>query len=67
MRIAMFATLTALSMTLALTTAHGATDEELIANAKSAAPKAVGDNATIVGFNEDGSMRTLQEGTNNFT
>ena len=47
--------------------AQSASDEELIANAKSAAPKAVGENATIVGFQADGSTRVLQKGSNNFT
>lgn len=42
-------------------------DDELIENAKSAAPPAVGENATIVAFSEDGSARTLQEGSNHFT
>lgn len=42
-------------------------DAELIQEAMSAAPAAVGENATIMAFNEDGSMRMLREGTNNFT
>ncbi|GHF57551.1 hypothetical protein [Seohaeicola zhoushanensis] len=43
-----------------------ANDEELIAEAMSAAPPAVGAVATIMAFNEDGSLRTLREGTSNF-
>jgi len=42
-------------------------DEELIASAMSAAPKAVAENATIVAIGPDGHPRTLREGTNNFT
>ena len=43
------------------------TDEEMIQNAMSAAPEAVAGDATIVGFDAQGNMRTLREGTNNFT
>jgi len=42
-------------------------DAELIKNAMSAGPSAVAENATIMAFDEDGQMRTLREGTNNFT
>lgn len=42
-------------------------DDELIAEAMTAAPAAVAENATIVAFGEDGAMRTLREGTNAFT
>ena len=42
-------------------------DAELIENAVSAAPPAVAENATIVAVDEEGNMRTLREGTNNFT
>ena len=42
-------------------------DEKLIASAMSAAPEAVGRNATIVVVDEKGQMQTLKEGTNNFT
>jgi len=38
-----------------------------IKSAMSAAPAAVGANAAIVSVNEDGSMKTLREGTNGFT
>ena len=47
--------------------AQGASDADLIANATSAAPKAVGAKSTVIGFNADGSMRVLQQGSNNFT
>jgi hypothetical protein len=43
------------------------TDDELIANAMSAGPPAVAENATIAAVDEQGNMRTLREGTNNFT
>jgi hypothetical protein len=43
------------------------TDAELLANAISAAPAAVGKNATVVTFDAEMKMRTLQEGTNGFT
>lgn len=39
-------------------------DAELIASAETAAPAAVSTNATIYGMAEDGTMRTLREGTN---
>ena len=42
-------------------------DKELVANAVSAAPKAVGKHATVVKVDEEGKLRTLREGTNNFT
>lgn len=47
--------------------AQQSSDDELINNAMSAAPRAVGENATIIALNKDGSTRTLKEGTNNFT
>ena len=43
------------------------TDQELIKSAMSAAPPAVAKDATIVAMQEDGSMRTLRQGTNSFT
>src|SRR3979411_1894181 len=42
-------------------------DAELIKSAMSAAPAAVGKNATIVAMEADGKMRTLRKGTNGFT
>jgi hypothetical protein len=42
-------------------------DEELIANAISAAPEAVAQDAAVVAVDAQGQMRTLREGTNNFT
>lgn len=42
-------------------------DEEMIANAMSAGPPAVVENATIVAIDEKGQVRTLRQGANNFT
>lgn len=42
-------------------------DSKLIASAMSAAPPAVGKHATIVVMEPDGKMRTLRQGTNDFT
>jgi hypothetical protein len=43
------------------------TDAQIITSAMSAAPKAVGEGATIVAMNADGSMRTIRPGNNGFT
>jgi len=43
------------------------TDAALIKSAMSAAPAAVGKNATIVAMEADGKMRTIRKGTNGFT
>jgi hypothetical protein len=45
----------------------GSSDAELIKSAMSAAPAAIGKNATIVAMEADGKMRTLRKGTNGFT
>lgn len=42
-------------------------DQSLIDSAMSAAPPAVGKNATIVNVEADGKMRTVREGNNGFT
>lgn len=42
-------------------------DAALIANATSAAPEAVGRNATVIAFDAKGQMRTLRQGSNEFT
>jgi hypothetical protein len=44
-----------------------ASDAQLIASAMRAAPAAVGQHATIMAMQPDGSMRTLRQGTNGFT
>ena len=43
------------------------TDQEMIANAMSAAPGAVAKEATIVAMDEKGQMRVLRQGPGNFT
>lgn len=47
--------------------AAGMTDEELIKTALSAAPSHISDNATIVQVDKAGKIRTLRQGTNEFT
>jgi hypothetical protein len=42
-------------------------DGAMIASAMSAAPEAVGQNATIVAMGPNGQMRTLRQGSNGFT
>jgi hypothetical protein len=39
------------------------TDDELMANALSAAPAAVAATATVIAFDEKGNIRTLRQGT----
>ncbi len=46
---------------------QGMTDAEYTRKAASAAPKAVGQDATVVRFDKDGNMQTLRSGTNGFT
>ena len=48
-------------------TTAAASDEQMIASAMKAAPKKVGENATIVAPDPKGGMRTLRKGTNGFT
>src|SRR6185503_16561485 len=43
------------------------TDEEMIANALSAAPESIAKSATVIAFDAQGKARTLRKGTNNFT
>lgn len=66
-KVTITATVTAAVLAFASAPAQSASDEELMASARSAAPKAVGENATILAVEADGSIRTLREGTNNFT
>jgi hypothetical protein len=42
-------------------------DAALVASAMRAAPKAIGDKATVVAMAADGSMRTVRAGSNGFT
>jgi hypothetical protein len=46
---------------------HAMSDEEIVASAESAAPAAVGENATVVAMDEQMQIRTVREGTNGFT
>src|SRR4030095_12827067 len=69
--------ITAAGLAVALALAGGAvaqpnttppkTDKEKIANAMSAAPKAVAQEATIVDMDEKGQMKVLREGKGPFT
>jgi hypothetical protein len=43
------------------------TDEEMVANALAAAPPAVAQGAAVIAFDNKGNIRTLREGTNQFT
>ncbi|HEY7878013.1 MAG TPA: hypothetical protein VIC55_07300, partial [Gemmatimonadaceae bacterium] len=57
-----------LGFAVATTAQQGAaSDSEYIAQATSAAPKSVGDGATVMRVEKDGSMRTLRPGNNGFT
>lgn len=42
-------------------------DEAILENATSAAPTAIGNGAKVIQIGEDGEMRVVREGTNNFT
>lgn len=52
---------------MAMALPANATDDDIIRSAESAAPAAVGKDATIIAASADGSMRTVREGTNGFT
>jgi hypothetical protein len=67
MRLWMISLTAGLSGLTATALAADMSDEELIKNAMSAAPEAVARDATIMAMEENGNMRTLREGTNNFT
>ena len=43
------------------------TDEEMVTSALSAAPETIAKNAAVISFDAEGKVRTLREGTNNFT
>jgi hypothetical protein len=45
----------------------GPSDADLVKSAMSAAPAAIGKNATIVAMDADGKMRAIRKGTNGFT
>jgi hypothetical protein len=52
---------------IAAAPAASANDEKIINSATSAAPTAVGRNATVVAMTADGKMRVVRQGTNGFT
>jgi hypothetical protein len=57
-----------LAMTVVAVAARDApSDEALIKSAMSAAPSAIGNDATVIDASADGKMRTVRKGTNNFT
>jgi hypothetical protein len=64
---------TALSLIALAAAAHAqqtktpTTDEEKIADASSAAPAAIGKDASVIVIDEKGQVRTLRKGTNGFT
>jgi hypothetical protein len=67
-----YATLFALALTPSYgfaqeRTGHNMSDEELIKLSLSAAPEAVARDATVVAMDHDGKMRTLREGTGQWT
>jgi len=43
------------------------TDDEIIKSAMSAAPEAIGKDATIIDVGSDGKIRVVRQGTNHFT
>jgi hypothetical protein len=43
------------------------TDAQVIESTTKAAPAAVGKDSTVIAVNEDGTIRTVRKGTNNFT
>jgi hypothetical protein len=67
--VAAFVTIATLASPAAAQPKHKApkTDAEMIANAMSAAPKAVAQEATIIAMDEHGKMRVLREGKGAFT
>ncbi|MCW2242507.1 hypothetical protein [Azospirillum canadense] len=73
MTLPLFATVLTFASLGAFAQSHSAahmapkTDGEMIANAMSAAPRAVAETATIIAMNEKGEARTLRQGTGNFT
>ena len=67
-----YATLFALALTPSYgfaqeRTGHNMSDEELIKLSLSAAPEAVAKDATVVAMDHDGKMRTLRQGTGQWT
>ena len=58
---------TAANPGMAMALPANATDDDIIRSAESAAPAAVGKDATVVAANADGTMRVVRKGTNGFT
>jgi hypothetical protein len=56
-----------LGVTVSIAVAKEMSKEETIANAESAAPKAIGKNSTIVTFDEKMNTTVVRKGTNNIT
>ena len=54
-------------MVVAVAAQQAASDDALIKSAMSAAPSAIGNDATVIDASADGKMRTVRKGTNNFT
>lgn len=52
---------------MAMTPPANATDADLIRSAETAAPAAVGKDATVIAIGADGAMRVVRKGTNGFT
>ena len=65
-RLALSMTIAAVASAMMVAPALADSDAELIKNAESAAPAAVGSGATIYAPQANGSMKTLREGTNGF-
>ena len=58
---------TVILLTAGTAGAYAADKDEMIKNAMSAAPKAVGENASVVTFDDKMNMVVLKKGTNGFT
>lgn len=52
---------------MAMTPPANATDADLIRSAETAAPAAVGKDATVIAIGADGAVRVVRKGTNGFT
>jgi hypothetical protein len=52
---------------MAMTPPANTTDEDIIRSAETAAPAAVGKDATVISVGADGAMRVVRKGTNGFT
>jgi hypothetical protein len=52
---------------VAVAARESASDEALLKSAMSAAPSAIGNDATVIEASADGTMRTVRKGTNNYT